>query len=119
MKKPQPKAETASRRLSKKQLREVEQKLGVFFVEPKNPTRGLEEQYGVLDEDEVYVGDVRAPHQQPPDLGYYAGAPDYEADPVQEEQVSFRGDCFDMDSLAKAVRELFDQPPLSDRRGRS
>jgi hypothetical protein len=69
------------RRLKVSELRAIERELGVYFVDPVSPTRrqGFEEQYGVLDEDEEYAGDIRAG----------------------------RVDCFTRESLVAEVRYLF------------
>lgn len=43
-----------------KARRGIEQKYGVFLAEPENPKRSTNEQIGVYDEDEEFVGDIMA-----------------------------------------------------------
>lgn len=47
-------------RLNRRQLRSIERELGIFLDHPKNALRSPNQQFGVYDENEVYVGDVCA-----------------------------------------------------------
>jgi len=46
--------------LSLRVKRSIERELGVFLAEPKNPKRSTNEQIGVYDQEEEYVGDIIA-----------------------------------------------------------
>lgn len=59
MKKPEGSTQPTSG-LSRKQLRTVEQDLGIFLDRPAKVLRTLYQQFGVYDEDEKHVGDICA-----------------------------------------------------------
>ena len=47
--------------LTHRELRAIETSLGIFLDQPVHPLRTSNQQFGVYDEDEIYVGDVCAP----------------------------------------------------------
>lgn len=49
-----------SEQLSLMQIRELERELGVYLCEPRLGAKTPNEQFGVCDEDEIYVGDIVA-----------------------------------------------------------
>jgi len=47
-------------KLGLRELRAIENQLGIFLKNPVNPKRCTNQQFGVYDEDEKHVGDIMA-----------------------------------------------------------
>ena len=52
--------EVDPKQLTRKELREIELELKIFLDKPKNPFRTINQQFGVYDEEEKFVGDILA-----------------------------------------------------------
>lgn len=49
-----------NKKLSRKELREIEKEHGIYLDKPANPERSANQQFSVYDEDEKFVGDIVA-----------------------------------------------------------